>query len=173
MKFTIRQETPEDYDEIYELVQKSFACASHSDGTEADYLNALRSIDTFIPDLSFAAEDETGRIIGQIVLYRTIIAAECADITALVLSPVCVHPDHFRKGIARATTEHASVRAAGLGYPAVFLCGEPQIYSKLGFRPSCEFGIFHKDNPQAPWCMGKELIPGALEGVVSGIIDIV
>ena len=172
MIFTIRQEMPSDYEEVYELVRLSFASAAHSDGTEADYLNEVRKKDTFIPQLSLAAEDETGRIIGQIVMYRTVILTDSADFTALVLSPVCVHPDHFRKGIARAMIKQASQRALSMGYTAVFLCGDPQIYSGLGFRPSYEFGIFHKDDPQAQWCMGKELICGALEGV-SGITDIV
>ena len=172
MIYKIRQETPEDYREVYELVRLSFASAAHSDGTEADYLNEVRGKDTFIPELSLAAEEKSGRLIGQIVMQRTNIAAVEGDAAALVISPVCVHPEFFRKGIARAMIKQASEQALSMGYAAVFLCGDPQIYQRLGFRPSYEFSVFHKDDPSAPWCMCIELAEGALQDI-EGTIDIV
>ena len=68
--------------------------------------------------------------------------------------------------------EHALDRAVIAGYSSVFLCGEPKIYRKMGFRPSCEYAVFHKDDPKAQWCMGRELIDNSLKDV-SGKIDIV
>jgi predicted N-acetyltransferase YhbS len=103
----IRQERPSDYDEVYQLVKKSFATSSHADGTEPDYLNEVRKKDTFIPRLSLVAENEDGRLVGQIVLYKMTIVSRDGDITQLVLSPICVHPDYFRRGIARAMMEKA------------------------------------------------------------------
>lgn len=89
----IRQEEITDYDEVYELVKVSFAASSHSDGTEADYLNEIRKKDTFIPELSLVAQDDKGKIIGQIVLYKTFITMSDKTVAELVLSPICVHPD--------------------------------------------------------------------------------
>jgi predicted N-acetyltransferase YhbS len=43
----IRQEQLSDYAEVYELVKVSFASASHSDGTEADYLNDVRKSEMY------------------------------------------------------------------------------------------------------------------------------
>ena len=37
----IRQEMPEDYREVYELIEEAFASAEHSDGNEQDLVNAL------------------------------------------------------------------------------------------------------------------------------------
>jgi|GEM_PF-2904033 len=48
----IRQETPQDYDEVYSLVERAFATVEGSDATEADYLNSIRTKSTFIPELS-------------------------------------------------------------------------------------------------------------------------
>ena len=149
----------------------AFATTSHSDGTEADYLNDVRKKSTFIPELSFVAESEDGGIVGQIVLYQTFIETKNGAAPSLVLSPLSVHPNHFRKGIARMLIDHAVKRAIEIGYKSVFLCGDPEIYQKLGFRPAFEFGIFHKSDPEARWCMGKELIPNSLDNI-SGIIDI-
>lgn len=169
---TIRQETSSDYDEVYELVKQSFATASHADGTEADYWQALRTKEAFIPELSFVAETGDGEIVGQVVLYKTDIQTQNGPHETLVLSPLCVHPGFFRQGIARALVEYALGKAAAMGYASVFLCGEPTLYRKLGFIPSYEFAVYHKDDPKAAWCMGRELVPCALTNI-SGTIDIV
>ena len=169
----IRQEQRADYAEVYELVKTSFATASYADGTEADYLNSIRKKDAFIPELSLVAVHESGKIIGQIVLYETKITTPEKSLTELVLSPICVHPDYFRRGIARALIEQALILAKAKGYTAVFLCGEPEIYRKLGFVPSFEYGIYHINDAErnAEWCMARELVDGTLSGV-TGTIDI-
>jgi predicted N-acetyltransferase YhbS len=199
----IRQEQPIDYPEVYELVKMSFTASSQSDGTEADYLNDVRKKDAFIPELSLVAENDRGEIIGQIVLYKTEVTvtdeATATDevsaidevtatsevtvtaevtatsevITELVLSPLCVHPDYFRRGIARALMEKAFIIAKSLGYSAVFLCGDPEFYRKVGFRPSYEHGIFHitDTSRNAEWCMVRELTEGVLRGMC-GTVDI-
>ena len=131
----IRQEKISDYDEVYELMKTSFATASYADGTEADYLNDIRKKDTFIPELSLVALHESGKIIGQIVLYETKITMPEKSLIELVISPICVHPDYFRRGIARALIKQALALAKAKGYTAVFLCGEPEIYRKLALFP--------------------------------------
>ena len=170
----IRRENPSDYDEVYRLVKESFATAPYGDGTEADYLNEVREKEAFIPELSLVAENDDGRIVGQIVLYTTKIATPVGDLTELLLSPVSVHPGYFRRGIARAMIEESARIAKQMGYKAVFLCGDPEIYGKLGFIPSYRYDIFHKNDQSktAGWSMVRELTSGALAGV-SGEIDTV
>ncbi len=170
----IRQERPSDYNEVYALVQAAFAFSEHSDGTEADYLNALRKKDTFIPELSLVAERGDGQIIGQIVLCKTRISTPGRTLTELVLSPISARPDCFRQGAARAMMEKAFEIAKDLGYTAVFLCGDPAFYEKFGFVPTFEYGIYHISdaNRSAQWCMARELSAGALKGI-HGTVDIV
>ena len=168
----IRQERQSDYDEVRQLVKTSFATNEDDDGTTHDYLDALREKDVFIPELSLVAENDDGAIIGQVVLYKTAITTPQGIITELLLSPICVHPGYFRNGIARAMTEEALRIAKDMGFNAVFLCGNPKIYNKLGFLPSYRYNIFHKtdESRTAEWSMVRELRSGALSGV-SGIID--
>lgn len=167
----IRQEETSDYDEVYELVKKSFATSTNEG--EWDYLNEVRKKATFIPELSLVAENDAGKLVGQIVLYRTNISALDNVYTELLLSPISVHPDYFRKGIARAMMIEAFRIAKNMGYTAIFLCGEPDFYHKFGFKASYEFGIFHiaDSSKKAQWCMALELIPGVLAGR-KGTIDI-
>ena len=169
----IRREKPSDYGEVFELVKISFAANPDDDGTTGEYLNELRKKDTFIPELSLVAEND-GKLIGQIVLYKTTINAAQGELTALLLSPICVHPLYFRRGIASAMIKEAFRIAKEMGYTAVFLCGNPDIYKKLGFKPSHEYGIFHAadDSKQADWSMVHELAEGALDGI-SGTVDTV
>lgn len=120
------------------------------------------------------AENEDSELVGQIVLYKTTIVSPEKEVTELVLSPICVHPDYFRRGIARAMMEKAFQIAKNMGYKAVFLCGDPTFYHKIGFRPSYEYNIFHIDDKSknAEYCMMRELVDGALNDI-SGIVDIV
>jgi predicted N-acetyltransferase YhbS len=170
----IRQETPSDYNEVNELVKISFATNSDDDGKTPDYLNELRKKDVFIPELSLVAENEYGKIIGQIVLYKTIITTSRMELTELLLSPICVHPDYFRRGVARAMINEAFKIAKTMGYKAVFLCGEPELYKKLGFVPSYKYNIFHVSDvsKNAEWSMVYELTAGGLEGI-TGTVDTV
>jgi len=165
----IRMEQPSDYDEVECLVKTSFATNADDDGTTHDYLNELRTKDVFIPELSLVVEKD-GFIIGQVVLYKTDITTPIGKRTELLLSPICIHPDYFRQGIARMMTEEALRKAKNMGFGAVFLCGDPDIYGKLGFVPSYRHNIFHKTDVAAQWSMVRELYDGALDGVC-GTID--
>jgi len=170
----IRQEKPSDYEEVNELVKISFAANPDDDGTTHEYLNEIRKKDTFIPELSLIAENENGKIIGQIVLYKMIIKTRDKNITELLLSPVSVHPEYFRKGIARSLIKESFQIAKEIGYKAVFLCGDPNLYRKFGFKPSFEYKIFHINDADknAEWCMAYELVENALNGIM-GTVDIV
>jgi Predicted acetyltransferase len=164
----IRKETPLDYDEVYTMAKESFATSKHSDGTEQDYLNELRTKDTFIPELSLVAELDD-KIVGQIVLYKM----QIADDVQLLLSPLSVHPDYFRQGIGASLIREGCRKAAVLGYKAVFLCGDYDYYSKFGFVPTYKHEIYHKSDTSknADWCMVRELEEGWLADI-KGFIDI-
>jgi len=170
----IRQEKPSDYEEVYQLVKTSFqaVCPDGTEPDEQDYLNKLREKDVFIPALSLVAEHNNGTLVGQIVLYKTIVSTPQGEQTELLLSPLCVHPDYVRRGIARQMIEKAMGIAKEMGFQAVFLCGEPEIYGRMGFVPSYRYGIFHKEDASksADWSMVRELYRGALDGV-SGVVD--
>ena len=170
----VRQEKPSDYDEVYELVKISFATTFNDDGTTPDYLNEVRKKDTFIPELSLVAETDDGKIVGQIVLYKTDITTSNKKITELLLSPICVHPKYFRRRIARTMIDESFRIAKQMGYKAVFLCGEPEVYRKFGFIPSYKYGIYHiSDNSKnAKWSMVYELVKEGLNDI-TGTVDTV
>ena len=168
----IRIETENEYNSVYDMVKRAFATTSFSDGTEADYLNDIRSKSFFIPELSLVAT-ENNKIVGQIVLYKTEIETPDKVITQLVLSPLSVDSDYFHRGIGASLINEGCLNAQQLGYKAVFLCGDIDYYSRFGFIPTHKYGIYHKKDTSrnAEWCMVKELEKGYLNGV-TGLIDI-
>lgn len=168
----IRVETQNDYEEVYAMVKKSFITTKHSDGTEQDYLNAIRGKDSFIPQLSLVAQINN-KIVGQIVLYEMKIRSEDTNDIQLVLSPLSVHPDYFGQGIGTKLISEGCKRALDNGYKAIFLCGDYDYYSKFGFVPTYQYKIYHENDTEknAQWCMVKEIEKGYLSAV-TGVIDI-
>lgn len=168
----IRQEVPEDYNAVYELVKQAFSTTTYSDGTEQDYLNGIRNKDCFIPELSLVAV-EKGTVVGQIVLYKMQITCNEAPITQLVVSPLSVLPACFGQGVGMALLLAGCEKAKSLGYKVAFLCGDYAYYSKAGFVPTYQYGIYHVNDTDkcAQWCMVKELVPGCLRQI-TGIVDI-
>ena len=60
---TIRQEKPEDYRQVEQVVEQAFARAEHTDHDEHNLVARLRGSEAFIPELSLVAEQD-GRIVG-------------------------------------------------------------------------------------------------------------
>ena len=168
----IRQEKADDYEEVYGMVKRSFATTDFSDGTEADYLANLRAKECFIPELSFVAVD-SGKIVGQIVLYRMQINCGNRKEEQLVISPLSVHPDYFKRGIGTKLIAQGCKLAVEHGYKAVFLCGSYAYYSRFGFVPTYKYDVFHikDETKKADWCMVKELEEGYLASI-KGTISI-
>ena len=65
----IRQESKNDYDEVYTVVKEAFETAEHSDGNEHDLVDALRKSNSFIPELSLVAIEDS-KIVGHILFTK-------------------------------------------------------------------------------------------------------
>lgn len=66
---TIRQEKPEDYRQVEQVVEQAFAHAEHTDHDEHNLVARLRGSEAFIPELSLVAEQD-GRIVGHILFTK-------------------------------------------------------------------------------------------------------
>ena len=77
----IRQETPQDFIEVYHLIKTAFDNAEHRDGTEQDLVVLLRKSPAFRPELSLVAE-ENGVLYGYLLFTEVQIGSR----TALVLA---------------------------------------------------------------------------------------
>ena len=125
--FVIRQETPEDYEAVYELIRSAFLTAEHRDGNEGE---------AFIPQLSLVAQ-EGKEILGYVLFTR----AWAGEKPLLALAPLAVSPKRQRQGIGSALVRegHRIARELGYGYAAVL--GSAEYYARFGYAAAGRHGI--------------------------------
>jgi len=171
MTITIRQENEKDYRTVEEVTREAFwnlyvpGCVEHL------VLHNLRKSVDFVPDLDFVAEKE-GQIVGQIVYTRGIIKYKKGkEKEVLSFGPVSVLPHLQKQGIGRALITHTINLARDLGFPAIFIYGDPRYYSRFGFRCAEKYDIKTADDKYAVALQALELIPGVLDGTPGRFIE--
>jgi len=75
------------------------------------------------------------RVVGHVLLTRSWIDAPDRLVEVLVLSPLAVDPDAQGQGVGSALVAASLERADELGWPLVFLEGDPSFYAARGFVP--------------------------------------
>ena len=153
---TIRQEAPQDYPRVYEVIKEAFAAAEHRDGNEQDLVAALRGSDAFLPSLSLVAEVD-GQIVGHILFTK----AHVGQDEVLALAPLCVIPGYQGQGIGTALILEGHRIARQEGYRYSVVLGSDTYYPRMGYLPAKEFGIEAPDGVPARYLMAIRLQPDA------------
>lgn len=168
----IRQENENDFLEIYELVKTAFETAEVKDGDEQELVNKLRNSSQYIPELALVAE-QNGKIIGYIMMTKTIVENKGEKNEVLYLAPVAVDLDYRKQKVGSELICTAKKIACDMGYKAVFLAGNPAYYNRFGFVPAISYDI--RCNVEVPEellenIMACELFPQSLDGI-SGMVE--
>ncbi|MDO4439427.1 MAG: N-acetyltransferase [Eubacteriales bacterium] len=132
----IRQEKPEDYNEVYKLIKEAFESAEHSDGNEQELVVELRKSNSFIPELSLVAIEDN-KIVGHILFTKGHVNA----VEVLALAPLSVLPAYQNRGIGLALMREGHDIAGKLGYEYSVVLGHPKYYPKAGYIPASMYGI--------------------------------
>lgn len=166
MNFTIRPETPSDYQAIREVNILAF----DNQENEAKLVELIRQSDNFIPQFSLVAETENQEMIGHILISTITLVTENGNTPTLGLAPMAVKPGYQNKGIGSALVSSALNACKESGYKHIFVLGHPNFYPRFGFASSKGFGI----NPPFPVphevFMAVELESGSLSGM-HGMIE--
>jgi predicted N-acetyltransferase YhbS len=170
MNLIFDREKENEFAEIYELIKVAFQTSENADGDEQDYVNNLRISKNYIPELALTVKDNN-KIIGHIMLTKTSIIRNNEIIEALLLSPVCTLYEYRNKGVASKLIRHSMTLARKKDYKAIFLVGEPEYYSRFGFKSITNFGINDTGDIPEKYTMGLELEDGFL-GTKGGTISI-
>lgn len=163
----IRQERPEDADEIARLIDAAFG-----DTITSMFTQAIRESDGYIAELTFVAEDD-----GGIAGFTMLSYVAVAERPILILTPMAVVPDRQRQGIGAAIVRAALAAAERRGEPLVLVEGVPSYYPQFGFRSATELGLERPDSeiPDAAWMVrplraydpavrGRVVYPGFFPG---------
>ncbi|MBP5236777.1 MAG: N-acetyltransferase [Clostridia bacterium] len=166
--YVIRQERPEDYGTVENLVRESFWNVYRPGCSEHYVIHMLRDDPAFVKELDLVMEKD-GVIIGQNMFMRTVIDSDDGNvIDVLTMGPICIAPALKRRGYGKALLDYSIEKAAGLGYGAVLFEGNIRFYGKSGFTYASEFGIRYHGLPEeadASFFLCRELIPGYLDGI--------
>ena len=109
-------------------------------------VDAIRSSDGFVPELSLVAE-LAAEIVGHVML--SYVELEGSSLRLLELGPMSVDPERQRRGVGSALVSEALRRAEGRNEPLVLVLGHPTNYPRFGFRAASELGITPAD-PNIP-----------------------
>ena len=162
-KVTIRPEEHRDYKSIVPLILRSFQEGTdYSDGTDIIALvEEIRDSKYYIPELSFVAELD-GKVVGHFLFSRFPLSParegghdDETESGIVMLAPVSVHADYFRRGIGTSMLLQGMEKVRELGYRGITVEGNYRFYNRLGFRTSSEYHIYPTSGypMQEPRCM--------------------
>jgi len=137
----IRQERPEEFRTVEELIRNAFWDVYRPGCDEHLLTHLLRSSKSLVPELSLAAE-VSGNIAGVIYYAEAVLSTgESGDIPVLVFGPLAVAPAMQKQGIGSRLVEHTVLLARQSGHRAILIFGNPAYYSRFGFEPGEKYGI--------------------------------
>lgn len=165
----LRQEKPEDYAEVYELIMNAFSNMAESDHTEQFLVERLRNSPDFVPELSIVAETE-GKIVGYILLSKIKIENKDSEFQSLALAPVAVLKDFQKKGIGSALIHYAHEKAEELGFSSIILLGHEKYYPRFGYQKASLFHIKLPFDVPDENCMAIELKKDALKNLSGTVV---
>ena len=137
---TIRQETVEDYEKVFELITAAFQDEEYTDHREQYLVERLRKSVAFVTELSLVAEIN-GRLVGHILLSKITIRNEKETYGSLALAPVSVAKNYRKQGIGGDLIKKAHKKAYELGFDSVILLGHADYYPRFGYQSASKFGI--------------------------------
>ena len=92
----------------------------------------------FDPDLSLAAADPSGELVGCCCLWYS------PGTDYAYVEPVCVVPAWRGKGLGKALVQTALHRAKKLGAKRAYVISDLDFYRKLGFETACHYTFYWK-----------------------------
>lgn len=169
MDINIREENIEDNSYIYNLIQKAFEGAEHSDGDEHNLVNRLRNSENYIKELSLVAIVD-GVIVGYIMFTKLFIINGDKKHESLALAPLAVLPNYQNKGVGSQLINEGLKIAKALGYNSVIVLGSEKYYPQFGFKEASSFGIEAPFEVPSENFMAIELVKNSLNDVNGKVV---
>ena len=167
-KLNIRNEKPEEFRVVENLVRESFWNVYRPGCLEHFVLHELRNDADFVKELDFVMEKD-GEIIGQNIFMKAkIMADDGREIPILTMGPICIKNDLKRQGYGKFLLDYSLEKATELGFSAICFEGNINFYGKSGFTFASEKGIRYHGLPEgadSSFFLCKELKNGYLDGI--------
>ena len=166
--YTIRLETPADYNTVESLTREAFWNVYRPGCLEHYVLHMFRNRSEFVKELDLVLE-VGGQIIGHVMFVRAEITTDDGrSLPIMTFGPISIHPDYQRKGYGKILLDYALDKAAEMGVGAVCMEGNIDFYGKCGFDVASKSGIHYYAEPReevVPYFLLRQLQEGFLKGV--------
>lgn len=164
MPISIRWEKHEDYRRVEEITREAFWNVYRPGCYEHLVIHRLRQSPDFIPELDFVALSGD-KLVGSIIYsHANIVKDNGRRQEVLTFGPLSVLPEWQGKGVGAALIEHSQKAAAGLGYKACIIYGDPEYYKAFGFAGAAKYYISPPDGKYIKALLVHELQEGVLGG---------
>lgn len=150
-------EQERDQAEVEQLLDLTFAPGR---GALSSY--RLRDASEPVRALCLCVRDDYDVIVGAIRYWPIRIRTASADLPALLLGPLAVHPTRQGEGLGARLMLASLEEARRLGWERVLLVGDAPYYARFGFRRA-DIVMPGPTNPDR--ILAKELVEGAMDGV--------
>ncbi len=134
--YTIRAENTQDH----AGVRATHALAFGDPDRVPGLVDALRAAPAALAPISLVATVDD-KVVGHVMLSACRLDTDLRLVDVFSLSPMGVHPEYERRGIATRLIATALAAADGQGVPLVFLEGSPAFYGKRGFARASAHGF--------------------------------
>ncbi|MGS0676973.1 GNAT family N-acetyltransferase [Shewanella sp. 125m-1] len=122
--------------EISHLFNETFSASEGADeGKVIGELTTELMSTTASDDLFIFVAKEEDKLVGSILFSRLTFESE---VNAFILSPVAVHPDFQRQGVGQKLIRFGLETLVEAGVELAFTYGDPNYYSKVGFKQLSE-----------------------------------
>ena len=161
MPVLVRHEEDRDHEAVRQVNQGAF-----DQDAEARLVDALRARGH--APVSLVAE-VNGQVVGHIMFSDLAIVAGNGTVAALALAPMAVLPEFQRQGIGSVLVSQGLEACKERGHRIVVVLGHAAFYPRFGFSSTLAERL---ESPygSGPSHMAKELVPGALDGVVGKLV---
>ncbi|HET9780515.1 MAG TPA: N-acetyltransferase [Candidatus Dormibacteraeota bacterium] len=143
--WVVREERPEDHDEVRRVESAAFA---HQAERVARLVDALREGLSVSNGLSLVAT-ESDVVVGHAMFTHSLLDAPQRLVEVQVLSPIGVLPERQRQGIGSMLIRRGLGMLNARGVPLVFLEGSPDYYRRFGFVAAAQLD-FRKPSLRIP-----------------------
>lgn len=169
MEIKLRQENKNDFESVFQLIEKAFEKEEYSDHKEQFLVERLRNSEAFIPELSIVAEIDN-KIVGHILFTKLEIKNDLKSFESLALAPVSVLPEFQGKGIGSKLILYGHEIAKSLDYKSVILLGHQDYYPRFGYELCEKYNIKMPFDVPAENCMVIALTEDGLKDVNGEVV---
>lgn len=137
---TIREELPDDHEQVRVITIEAFASSHLGHHGEAELIDALRR-DSNMPLSLVACRDRD--IVGHILFTPVVIRTAQSESYGMGLGPLSVLPRLQRTGIGSSLVTTGCARLFAIACSFVVVLGRPEFYSHVGFERASDYRIRH------------------------------